>query len=283
MVSRLARSCSWCECELQLVLVGAPDSAATVFAEPLPMKLRALPQSFWQQPNAAGGLSPGAVYPVLPPLCCKDDDGAGLCEVVDLAPDGALDPYIGLGVLCFPAPATFHADPCRPECPSCPPRRKGFSGDWTASTPARSIIEGGRHARGMYRGLESVVCPAGLRPATPPEERDKRRVVSVANTELLFSLFRSVEQLDQPAARVARRGRPKKVAATSWRLPRDEDPCLVSAVADPILPLIRGHAGGQHQVLATVSLGAGERSVVLPSLSVEHNYSQILSELVMKL
>ncbi|XP_049957783.1 uncharacterized protein LOC126474359, partial [Schistocerca serialis cubense] len=167
--------------------------------EPLPMKLRALPQSFWQQPNAAGGLSPGAVYPVLPPLCCKDDDGAG------------------------------------------------------------------------------------LRPATPPEERDKRRVVSVANTELLFSLFRSVEQLDQPAARVARRGRPKKVAATSWRLPRDEDPCLVSAVADPILPLIRGHAGGQHQVLATVSLGAGERSVVLPSLSVEHNYSQILSELVMKL
>ncbi|XP_049779382.1 uncharacterized protein LOC126176276 [Schistocerca cancellata] len=214
MVSRLARSCSWCQCELQLVLVlvGAPDSAAAVFAEPLPMKLRALPQSFWQQPNAAGGLSPGAVYPVLPPLCCKDDDGA----------------------VC--------------------------SGD-----------------------LKSVVCPAGLRPATPPEERDKRRVVSVANTELLFSLFRSVEQLDQPAARVARRGRPKKVAATSWRLPREEDPCLVSAVADPILPLIRGHAGGQHQVLATVSLGAGERSVVLPSLSVEHNYSQILSELVMKL
>jgi hypothetical protein len=32
------------------------------------MKLRALPQSFWQQPNHTNCLSPGAVYPVLPPL-----------------------------------------------------------------------------------------------------------------------------------------------------------------------------------------------------------------------
>jgi len=37
-------------------------------SEPLPMKLRALPQSFWQQPNNTNSLSPGAVYPVLPPL-----------------------------------------------------------------------------------------------------------------------------------------------------------------------------------------------------------------------
>jgi len=36
--------------------------------EPLPMKLRALPQSFWQQPNVANPLSPGAVYSTLPPL-----------------------------------------------------------------------------------------------------------------------------------------------------------------------------------------------------------------------
>ena len=32
------------------------------------MKLRALPQSFWQQPNLANPLSPGAVYSRLPPL-----------------------------------------------------------------------------------------------------------------------------------------------------------------------------------------------------------------------
>ena len=32
------------------------------------MKMRALPQSFWQQPNHANPLSPGAVFSVLPPL-----------------------------------------------------------------------------------------------------------------------------------------------------------------------------------------------------------------------
>lgn len=32
------------------------------------MKLRALPQSFWQQPNQPTTVSPGALYPVLPPL-----------------------------------------------------------------------------------------------------------------------------------------------------------------------------------------------------------------------
>ena len=32
------------------------------------MKMRALPQSFWQQPNNANPLSPGAVFSVLPPL-----------------------------------------------------------------------------------------------------------------------------------------------------------------------------------------------------------------------
>jgi hypothetical protein len=42
--------------------------ATLLVAEPLPMRLRALPQSFWQQPNHTNCLSPGAVYPVLPPL-----------------------------------------------------------------------------------------------------------------------------------------------------------------------------------------------------------------------
>ena len=41
------------------------------------MKLRALPQSFWQQPNHTNCLSPGAIYPILPPLsslgAAKDD------------------------------------------------------------------------------------------------------------------------------------------------------------------------------------------------------------------
>ncbi|KAJ1526631.1 hypothetical protein ONE63_008217 [Megalurothrips usitatus] len=39
---------------------------------PLPMKLRALPASFWEQPNLNKGPSPGAIFSALPPLC-KDE------------------------------------------------------------------------------------------------------------------------------------------------------------------------------------------------------------------
>ncbi|ESO90458.1 hypothetical protein LOTGIDRAFT_123177 [Lottia gigantea] len=42
------------------------------FSEPLPMKLRALPQSFWQQPNQPHQVSPGNIFRVLPPLSIKD-------------------------------------------------------------------------------------------------------------------------------------------------------------------------------------------------------------------
>lgn len=60
---------------------GAVDMCVYV-SEPLPMKLRALPQSFWQQPNHTNSLSPGAVYPVLPPLSTF---GAAKDEVESLA------------------------------------------------------------------------------------------------------------------------------------------------------------------------------------------------------
>ncbi|RUS73953.1 hypothetical protein EGW08_018291, partial [Elysia chlorotica] len=42
--------------------------------EPLPMKLRALPQSFWQQPNVAHQVSPATLFPILPPLPNKDTE-----------------------------------------------------------------------------------------------------------------------------------------------------------------------------------------------------------------
>lgn len=37
------------------------------------------------------------------------------------------------------------------------------------------------------------------------------------------------------------------------------------------------------QVLEMVNLRDGDRTISLPSLNVEHNYNQILSELVLKL
>ena len=45
-----------------------------LFTDPLPMRLRALPQSFWQQPNVPHSVSPGASYPTLPPLIIKDSE-----------------------------------------------------------------------------------------------------------------------------------------------------------------------------------------------------------------
>nr|CAD7198349.1 unnamed protein product [Timema douglasi] len=188
----------------------------TTCSDPLPMRLRALPQSFWQQPNKPTSLSPGAIFPVLPPL--KEDNVS--------ADDG-----------------------------------------------------GSTHGEA---------------------QRSRRQVISVANTDLLFSLFREVEEEERTRQgemrpTLVRRGRPKKPPSTIVaRMLRDEDPCLVSTMTESILPLIpdRGGSGlttgtsrlaqGQ-QVLAMVTLKDGDRSVCFPSLSVEHNYPQILSELVMKL
>ncbi|KAE8750705.1 hypothetical protein FOCC_FOCC002685, partial [Frankliniella occidentalis] len=46
---------------------------------PLPMKLRALPASFWEQPNLNKGPSPGTIFSALPPLgpLCKEDGADG--------------------------------------------------------------------------------------------------------------------------------------------------------------------------------------------------------------
>lgn len=42
------------------------------FSEPVPMRLRALPQSFWKQPNSPVNVSPGNLFPSLPPLGTKE-------------------------------------------------------------------------------------------------------------------------------------------------------------------------------------------------------------------
>ena len=39
------------------------------------MRMRALPKSFWQQPNVPQNVSPAMAYPILPPLVnSKDED-----------------------------------------------------------------------------------------------------------------------------------------------------------------------------------------------------------------
>ena len=38
------------------------------------MRMRALPQSMWQEPNIPHNVSPATVYPVLPPLVTREGD-----------------------------------------------------------------------------------------------------------------------------------------------------------------------------------------------------------------
>ncbi|XP_068201602.1 uncharacterized protein [Palaemon carinicauda] len=193
--------------------------------DPLPMKLRALPQSFWLQPNKNNNLPPSCS--VLPPLILGKDSS----DVIDVMP-------------------------------VTPPDEE------------KEDIE------------------------IKQEKDDKRceRMLKVGNTDLLFSLFDSVEQGDKKKITVVRRGRPKKPPSTVLpRVLRDEDPCLVSAVTESILPLLPDRTpassgsstplGIRHgaQVLEMVNLRDGDRTISLPSLNVEHNYTQILSELVLKL
>jgi len=42
--------------------------------DPVPMRMRALPQSMWQEPNIPHNVSPATVYPVLPPLVTREGD-----------------------------------------------------------------------------------------------------------------------------------------------------------------------------------------------------------------
>ena len=70
-----------------------------------------------------------------------------------------------------------------------------------------------------------------------------------------------------------------------------EDPYLVDAVSEKLFPQLslernkQSHTnqmfGGGGTSLQLIRIREGDKSIMLPSLSVEQNYSQMLSELVM--
>ncbi|XP_045162732.1 uncharacterized protein LOC123527390 [Mercenaria mercenaria] len=194
--------------------------------EPLPMRLRALPQSFWKQPNNPASLSPGNMFSSLPPLSyTKDED---VSEV---------------------------------------------------------------------------------RPITPPEDREKnkkhtkapeRKVIVTGDTDLLLKhLFADVLEEKKSAANSnaahLKRGRPPKKMMTlpnkahTKGLMSAEDPYLIDcSLTQKMFPQLsletstrQGHGGSSS--LQLITLREGDKSVTLPSLSIEQNYSQMLSELVMNI
>ncbi|BFZ23660.1 hypothetical protein BsWGS_26698 [Bradybaena similaris] len=180
--------------------------------EPLPMKLRALPQSFWEQPNVAHQVSPATLF--LPPLLNKDSE-----EVL-----------------------------------------------------------------------------MDVRPVTPPEERDvtnrphePERTVIVTNTDLLFKLFDGIGEGKKVTKSVKYRSLRvrKPITKTNTKgMLLGNDPCMVDAVTENIFPQLsiessRHCSVGGNTSLQLITLKEGDRTVTLPSLNLEQNYPQMLSELVL--
>ncbi|XP_064611916.1 uncharacterized protein LOC135475896 [Liolophura sinensis] len=190
--------------------------------DPLPMRLRALPQSFWQQPNTPNYISPATCFATLPPLKIRDSDE----DVTD------------------------------------------------------------------------------VRPITPPEDREtckkvpsrpsqcRERKITVADTDQLFRLFDVIENKTSRKSVSQgnfKRGRPRKVflgKSTKQGLLSGNDPHLADAVTEKMFPNLslehRQQMGCSGQSsLHMITLETGDKPISLPSLSIEQNYSQMLSELVM--
>lgn len=186
--------------------------------DPVPMRQRALPQSFWKQPNNPPALSPGSIFSSLPPLSgyIKDDD------VTD------------------------------------------------------------------------------DRPVTPTEDKDKikrhpkvpeRKVIVTGDADMFLKhLFAGVTDEKKTVSQL-KRGRPKKVHShkppiTKGLLSGDDPYLIDSAITQKLFPQLSLESStrpGGNTSLQLITLREGDKSVTLPSLSIEQNYSQMLSELVMNI
>ncbi|XP_074654387.1 uncharacterized protein LOC141908299 [Tubulanus polymorphus] len=221
--------------------------------EPVPMRLRALPQSFWQQPNKPQPYSPAGVYPILPPLC-KGESSDEESEIRPVTP------------------------PEENNNNSAAPRDKSHSNN-------------NNNNHSCYNNK--------------PE-----RQITVTNADLLFKLFEGIEdnsKTKKQSSTLLRRSRSKRLTAgpaggatgaiahrvtsktTPIALIAGEDPFLVEAVTEKLFPQLSLEHGSKSSSCSShmtsslhlVTLKEGDRSVTLPSLTVEQNYSQMLSELVM--
>ncbi|XP_002169246.2 uncharacterized protein LOC100210921 [Hydra vulgaris] len=190
---------------------------------PVPMKHRALPQSFWKEPQAPQSSSlAGSHYSVLPPLFASDESS----NIQD------------------------------------------------------------------------------MRPVTPPEEtnrspRHKKKVVESekADTALLFSLFDHLEnKIDEKL--IVKRGRPKKQSTDqkqttkqkpkSNNISKDNDPCIVDALADKLFPELSLHQAKEkiNNLAAIIKIGKQTSTIVqFPAVNhnypeIHQNYSEMLNELI---
>ena len=120
------------------------------------MKQRALPQSFWQQPNVANPQPPGVVCSALPalPLGAAGPGGSGAGD------DGSVD-----------------------------------------ITPVEEVTS-------QLQLNDTMAGPGAVAAASTPANSVRTKIISAANTDLLFSLFNVVEEEEvQRRIHVVKRGR----------------------------------------------------------------------------
>ncbi|KAL8594616.1 hypothetical protein ACOMHN_011356 [Nucella lapillus] len=215
------------------------------------MKLRALPQSFWQQPNVTQQVSPATMFPVLPPLCHKDTGE----DIADVRPVTPPQDSQGGGQ-----------------------QESGWGKSETSTTTTTTTTT---------TAATTTATAAAMATATTATATTAK--ITVANTDLLFKLFENIGGDEKKAATVhLKRGRPKRTVGTKSTMKgllSGNDPYLVDAMSEKLFPQLSldssRHTGGGNTSLQLVTLGTGDKTVTLPSLSVEQNYPQMLSELVM--
>ena len=160
------------------------------------MKQRALPQSFWQEPNiVANSQAPGSAYSTLPPLDLGGAVGVGgLSLIADhSAEDESSNSIVSMEELSQ-------------RTTTIPP---SMSSSMVSSSSQLSSGANLIASQSMSTSLCSLNDISGIRrPSNPVPPREKLMITSPANTDLLFSLFNSVEEEEaQRRIHVVRRGR----------------------------------------------------------------------------
>ena len=161
------------------------------------MKQRALPQSFWQEPNnVANSQAPGSAYSTLPPLDLGGIVGVGGLSLID-------GPSVGEDAI-----ASNNITPMDEiNQPAANPIPSSMSSSMISTTQQSGANISSYQM--MSTSMSSLNDVSGIRrPSNPVPPRERIMITSAANTDLLFSLFNSVEEEEaQRRIHVVRRGR----------------------------------------------------------------------------
>ncbi|XP_002737352.1 uncharacterized protein LOC100370222 [Saccoglossus kowalevskii] len=267
-----------------LAALGGPIHRTKPKKEPLPMKLRALPQSFWQQPNAVNTASPANMFKILPPLY-KQETGEDVTDVRPVTPPDETKEEKEEKLRETKEKEIKEAkdlkeakeikDAKEREIKDAKEREiKDAKEREMKDTKEREIKDSKEKETKEKLRIRPPLCP---RP--PP----RIFTASTAETDLLVTLFDGIE--NEKKKKIIKRGRPKRVQTVENKGPlQGEDPYMIENITEGLLPMLSlenmKHSSVATHQLSMVSLREGDKSLTLPSLTVEQNYSHMLSELV---